>query len=253
MKRLLPLLALVALAGCGDSGGKTTSSATTSQVTTVTSTAETRPVSLDLFFLQKGKVAAVHREARTSKSPLLTAIEQLAVGPTSSERAAGLTSEMPTRLGFQATVQGGIADVSLSAGLSRPALAQLTYTLTQLGNVRGVRVGGKTYKTGDFEGLAPAILIESPSFGEAVRSPVRVTGTANTFEATFTLELRTGGRLLGQKTVTATSGSGARGTFAATFTYSVSEETRGELRAYELSAQNGKRINTVSVPISLLP
>lgn len=250
MRRLLPLLALVALAGCGDSGGNTT---TTSRVSTVSTTVETRSVSLDLFFLRKGKVAAVHREARTSKSPLLTAIEELAVGPTSSERAAGLTSAMPTRLGFQATVQGGIAGVSLSTALSRPALAQLTYTLTQLGNVRGVRVGGKTYTAGDFEGLAPAILIESPSFDQAVRSPVRVTGNANTFEATFTLELRTGGRLLGRKTVTATSGSGVRGTFAASFRYSVSEETRGELQAYELSAQNGKRINTVSVPISLLP
>ena len=84
-------------------------------------------------------------------------------------------------------------------------------------------------------------------------SPFHVSGTANTFEATFQLELRTGGRLLEKQTVTASSGSGVRGTFDATFRYSVPEETRGELRAYELSAESGEPINTVTVPISLLP
>jgi len=95
--------------------------------------------------------------------------------------------------------------------------------------------------------------IETPSAGASVRSPLRIAGTANTFEATFTLELRTGGRLLAKRVVTATSGSGTRGTFDLTVPFRVSEETPGEIVAYELSAANGKRIHTTRVRIGLLP
>jgi Immunoglobulin-like domain of bacterial spore germination len=99
----------------------------------------------------------------------------------------------------------------------------------------------------------PPIEIQKPNTGASVRSPVRISGTANTFEATFILELRTGGRRLARRVVTATSGSGTRGTFALSVPFRVSEETPGEIVAYELSAANGKRIHTVRVPIGLLP
>jgi hypothetical protein len=108
---------------------------------------------------------------------------------------------------------------------------------------------------GDSGGNTPAqaITIDSPEPNDAVPSPFHVSGTANTFEARFTLELRTGGRTLSRTSVVATSGSGSPGTFDVQVRYSVPEETRGELRAYELSAKNGEPINTVTVPISLLP
>ena len=108
---------------------------------------------------------------------------------------------------------------------------------------------------GDSGGNTPAqaITIDSPGRNASVHSPFHVSGTANTFEARFILELRTGGRTLSRSTVTATSGSGSPGTFDVSIRYSVPEETRGELRAYELSAKNGEPINVVTVPISLLP
>lgn len=99
----------------------------------------------------------------------------------------------------------------------------------------------------------PAIVIESPAAGASVRSPLRVRGTANTFEANFTLELRTGGRLVARRFVTATSGSGVRGTFDVTIRFRVSEETRAELVAYEPSAKDGSPLHTTRVPIGLLP
>jgi len=97
-----------------------------------------------------------------------------------------------------------------------------------------------------------AITIDAPDLNAAVHSPLRVSGTANTFEASFVLELRAGGRTLVHRTVHATSGSGVRGTFSVRVR-SVSKETRGELRAYEVSAKNGEPVNEVSVPLSLLP
>ena len=40
----------------------------------------------------------------------------------------------------------------------------------------------------DYEELTPAILAERPAPGEGVRDPLRIDGTANTFEATFQVE-----------------------------------------------------------------
>jgi Immunoglobulin-like domain of bacterial spore germination/Sporulation and spore germination len=253
LKRLLPLLALLVLAGCGGSGGGTTTGATTSEVSTVTPTDAMEEVPLDLYFLHAGELTPVHRVVQTFKSPASAAIEQLAAGPTAAEHAAGLVSAIPSRFGFQVRVSAHAADVSLSATLNHAALGQLTYTLTGIGSIRRVTLAGKTYSAADFERLAPAILITSPTRGQSVNSPFRVTGTANTFEATFTLELRTGGRVLTHKTVHASSGSGTRGAFDATLRYPLRSASQAELRAYELSQQNGQPVNEVSVPISLLP
>ena len=85
------------------------------------------------------------------------------------------------------------------------------------GDARIVRVEGsdidftKPVTRADFEALTPAIFIESPCVGDSVGSPLAVSGTANTFEATFRVELlTTSGSKLAKRTVTATSGSGTR-------------------------------------------
>jgi len=102
-------------------------------------------------------------------------------------------------------------------------------------------------------GAKPAIVIQSPRAGASVRSPLRVRGTANTFEANFTIELRTGGGVITRKFVTATSGSGVRGTYDVKIPFHVSEETPGKVVAFEPSAKDGKPLHTVRVPLGLLP
>jgi germination protein M len=98
-----------------------------------------------------------------------------------------------------------------------------------------------------------AIVIGSPSAGEAVRSPIHVSGTANTFEARFVLELKAHGRVLVREDVMASSGTGKRGTYSVSIPFSVTGETPAELVAFELSAKNGQPSNSVSQPIRLLP
>lgn len=98
-----------------------------------------------------------------------------------------------------------------------------------------------------------AIVISSPRPGASVRSPLRVRGTANTFEANFTIELRTGGGVIARKFVTATSGTGVRGTYDVKIPFHVSEETPGRLVAFEPSAKDGKPLHTVKVRLGLLP
>ena len=95
----------------------------------------------------------------------------------------------------------------------------------------------------------PIILVESPLPFEQVSSPLRVTGTANTFEATFQYELLDSeGNVVDNNFVTATSGTGTRGTFDFT-TGDFSDVAK--LVVFENSAENGSRVNEVEIPLTV--
>ena len=119
--------------------------------------------------------------------------------------------------------------------------------------VESVDIQGNTLTRADFEDLTPAILVESPLAFEDVRSPLRVTGTANTFEATFSYELTdTDGLIVDENFVTATSGTGTRGTFDfTTEPYTVPFDGVGALIVFERSAKDGSRINLVEIPLRM--
>jgi germination protein M len=275
----LSLVALpLVLAACGSSGGSRSTATPTEPLPappppSTATEASPLPAPVQIYFLRDGKVAATRRDVPQTQPIAAAAVRAVLEGPTGEERKAGLTTALPADAELKSfSVAGGLAKVKLGtmdlrAALGERALAQLVYTLTQFAAIRSVELSAdKTtahqaesgtvvpvVKRSDLERLAPAILVESPVVGDSVTSPLHVSGTANTFEATFTLELRTGGRLLDKRTVTATSGSGTRGTFETEIPFKVSEETRADLVAYELSAKDGKPTNRVSVPIGLLP
>jgi hypothetical protein len=152
------------------------------------------------------------------------------------------------------TLVNGVAVVDIPQ-LPRAGLAQVVYTLTQFPTVRGVRtrrsIGDtKPLTRSDFEDVTPAILVESPLPHEAVTSPLHVSGTANTFEATFDVRLLDSARRqLLQRVVTATSGSGTRGTYAVTLTFPDSVTPRW-LEAFEPSAENGQALHKVRIPLN---
>jgi hypothetical protein len=99
----------------------------------------------------------------------------------------------------------------------------------------------------------PSILVESPAIGETVHSPLRIRGSANTFEATFLAHVvDADGDVVAERVVTATSGSGTRGTFRATIPFAV-DRPGGKLVVFEQSAENGEPINTVEIPLQLQP
>lgn len=87
-----------------------------------------------------------------------------------------------------------------------------------------------------------------------MRSPIELAGTANTFEAQLLVDaVDEAGDFLCIRTVTATSGSGTEGTWAATL--GVVPESDSDLaitlRAYERSAKDGSIINLVERPVTL--
>jgi Immunoglobulin-like domain of bacterial spore germination len=224
---VVPLFVVaVVVAGCGST--KTVTVTTTETVTsTVTQTTE-RKTAVRVYFLRDGKVAPVGREVLSTKPDAL--IEAFLQGPTDQERRAGFT---------------------IAGGQGGANVAPVVYTLSQFAPTKPVDYLGRSYTRADFEDATPAILVESPLPFQAVTAPLRVTGTANTFEATFEYELTDpDGAVLSHDFVTATSGSGTRGTFDFTIPFEAPNGL-GNLVVFERSAADGSRTHVVEIPLTL--
>ena len=234
MKRALLIAVAVGLlvAGCGGD-----EEATPTETGTATLPAETETVRV--YFLRDGKVWPALREVVETEDIATAAVNELLLGPTEQEQAdLNFTTAIPDN-----------QDVELPEA----GLAQLVYTMTQFPTVDSAQIDGVNYTRADFEDFTPAILVESPLAFEEVTSPLRVTGTANTFEATFNYELTdTDGKIVDENFVTATSGTGTRGTFDfTTAPFTVPFDGLGELIVFELSAKDGSRINLVEIPLKM--
>ena len=282
--RLVLLAGALALAGCGsgdgESGGTTVAApaATGSTGTTATEPAPSAERQrLQVYFLRNEKMGVGARSVPATPAVGAAAMRALLQGPTAAEQDAGLATAIPagTRL-LGLDIDNAAATVDLSAefgggggSLSMQArVAQVVHTLTQFTTVEAVafRVEGEPVEAlggeglvlsdpvdrADFEELAPQILVESPAVGEEVASPLRILGTANTFEATFMVALLDpDGRELARDFVTATSGSGERGTFDKELPFTAEAASVGTLKVWEASAEDGSEIHVVEIPVRI--
>jgi germination protein M len=245
MRRAFCIAIALVAAGCGGgTQGVDETPATTAPppATTAETTSAARATSLELFFLASdGKLVADARRVEHTQAVGAATLHELL---TPSE---GTTTQVPE--GLHLTVEGGRAQVT-GAQLGAAALAQIVYSLTTFPTVQSVN--GRT--RAEVEDFAPAILVEHPAPHETVRSPLHVTGTANTFEATFDYRLEdAGGKVLAKNFVTATSGSGTRGTFDFTIPFTLDAPEDGTLAVFELSAEDGSIIHERDIPLRLLP
>jgi hypothetical protein len=286
------LLLLAACGGQGGGGGGTPSSTPATPAATGSpspgATATPAPGELTavaLYFLRDGMIGVAVRGVPATSMPATAALTALLEGPDRRERAAGLTTAFDGdfRLG-SVTIEGRTAFIDLTASAysvrsgSWPGMmGQLVYTATQFPTVDDVVVefqgkrrsasgapgGDTTLSRADFEDITPAVLVESPAVGDTVTSPLTLTGTANTFEATFMAEVldTNGARLTARTMVTATSGSGERGTFAAELPFALPDVMSGDgsavagivLVVFETSAEDGSRIHEVRIPLTVAP
>ena len=269
---------VVALAGCGgedDDAAPTTSPEPTTTATTATTATTEERTTLRAYFARGEQVGVATREVERTSAVAAAALRELLAGPSAEERAAGLDTEIPAGTELRSvSIAGGTATVDLSrefesgGGSASMTLrvAQVVHTLTQFPTVERVAfrlegepveaIGGEgvvvspPVDRADFEAQAPAILVESVGPGDKVASPLRVNGTANTFEATLNLRLvAEDGTVLHDDFATATSGTGTRGTFDVTIEFDA--EGPATLVAYEHSAEDGSEINVVEIPVEL--
>jgi germination protein M len=262
----LLIFAVLLLAACGSDGDEAapprpppppptatdTETETTGGDVTTEPTAGVTPVVV--YFLFHGRVQPVRRQVPETRSVGAAALGQLVAGPTDPEREIGLTTEVaPTTVVERIAIANGVATVDLRPC---PPLAQVVFTLTRFPTVQSVAgncTNGRRLARGDFEDDSPAILVESPLLGDEVHSPMRIQGSANTFEATFMVDVvDRDARIVASDFVTATSGSGTRGTFDATIPFEV-QRPGGALIVYEKSAKDASQINVVEIPLELQP
>jgi hypothetical protein len=98
------------------------------------------------------------------------------------------------------------------------------------------------------------IVVTSPSPGDEITSPVTVAGSADVFEGTVTVWVVDGtNNRIGEAVATATCGGGCRGDFSVEVPYSVGQTQAGEILVFEESAADGKRLNSVRIPVTLTP
>jgi spore germination protein GerM len=250
---------------------------TTAVEQTTTTTEVPATMTVNVYFSKDEKICATSRVLPKAAEVGSAAVKALLEGPTAAEKAAGMVSNIPegtTFLGL--TIKNGIATVDLSkeyasggGSLSMAMrLAEVVFTLTQFPTVEGVNFkldgapvdvfGGEgivldhPVNRSDYEDLSPAILVESPTFEREVRSPLRIRGTANVFEAVFQINIvNWDGLIIAEKTVHASSGTGQRGTFDVTVPFSIDKAGNGTLIVFSESPKDGSNINVVEIPLKL--
>ncbi len=229
---------------------------------------------IDAWFVKDEKLAVVHREVTQTVAVLRAAIEELLRGITFTDASYGLSTAIPDGTELRSvSLDGDTATIDLSStfesgggSLSMVArMAQLVFTATQFPNVERVElwldgepvewIGGEglvvvpPQTRRDYDGMSGAIVVESPGVGDAVSSPLRVTGEANVFEAVVSLELRDAdGRVLVDTFTMATAGTGTWGTYDATLTFPPAAGPL-ELEVYAVSPKDGSRIDRVVYPL----
>ena len=190
------------------------------------------------------------------------ALAALLAGP-----PAGYTTAIPRGVSLVGvTTTDGTTTATFSHALgtpSRSAQGQIVATLARFAGVKHVFVSEQGHgpivlhrgdgfalvggaRGSDYVDLTPnaAIFVATPVRDSTVSSPVKVSGTADTFEAAFQLRAVAGGAVVATKTINATSGTGTRGTWSTTVAL-----PRGEvmLELFEPSAKDGTPIHATQI------
>jgi hypothetical protein len=238
---------------------------------------QAREIGLQAWFTRNGKLFVTERAVPATTSVGRAALDRLLAGPSATEYAAGLRSQIPvgTTL-LNVRISAGIATADLSSSFGSAAgsaamplrIAQVVYTLTQFPTVTGVRfaingqgvtvVGGVPVQSPQtramYGGYLPAITVQSPVIGTQVTSPVTVSGTADVFEAVVSARiLDSAGREIARTFSTASCGTGCRGDYSVTVSYSVPQTDPGTIEVFESSAKNGLPVNVQLIPVTLAP
>lgn len=101
--------------------------------------------------------------------------------------------------------------------------------------------------------LKQNIKVSQPTAGQTIGSPVRVAGTAQTFQGAIWVRLRSSsGLVLSEKPALASASGSAGGTFEASLSFTAPKSTtRGTVEVFSNDPRDGHEKDLVSVPVSI--
>ncbi len=238
------------------------------------------PIAIKVYFAYNEKMQPAARTTTAGTRALLkSALQSLLAGPTSSERAGGLSTMVPkgTKL-LGVSISANVATVDFNAAFASGGgslsmfdrLAQVVYTATQFPGVDAVtfKLDGKTVTVFGGDGIvlnaprnrkaceseSPAILVDQPAWRGTLKAGAAISGTANVFEAAFTIEVRDStGSIVSKESVQASSGTGTRGVWSIIPDLSDAAAGVGSIRVYADSQKDGTPIDVVKLPVILEP
>jgi hypothetical protein len=226
-------------------------------------------VTLDVYFLRADQVGVGHRRIAPTPSVARAATQLLLAGPTADERAAGLSSAIPSDTQLRnVDLADGVLTVDLSkefvanadAPTMQQRLAQLVFTLTQFETVTSVRLRldgvptttfGTSLDRAAFAAETPRILLETPAPGDVLKDTAHLAGVSSTYENNVRIRIvGADGRTLADTFTTAkASPAGAWSPFDAIVPFARGANTTGKVVVFENSAKDGSEINVVEVPV----
>jgi hypothetical protein len=231
-------------------------------------------VRLAVFFERGGALWQSSRTVAQTPGVAAAAIRAVFAGPNPPETAAGVGSAVPTGSRLRGiSVSGGTATVDVSRAFAaagdrasvRMRVAQLVYTATQFPAIDHVRleIAGTVVHSiagtpvpqpaarPSFYRLLPAILVAQPAIGERIPATATIAGSADVFEAALTVRIvNAKGRLLALEHITASCGTGCRGTYTATLHYQVVRSQPGTVVIFD-SGGTTAHPHVVRVPVRL--
>jgi germination protein M len=225
-------------------------------------------------------LVSVQREIPATQRIALASLRELVAGPSAADKAAiaGISTAVPAdTLVLGVTITDRVATVDLSREFESGGgslsmfsrLAQVVYTVTQFPTVdevafsldgrpvtvfsgEGIELDGPASRA-DLVDLLPTVFVDTPAAGARVTSPLRATGLAAVFEATFQYRLETAdGRVLAEGHTMSDNGMGW-GAFDLTISFDVDTAQAGRLIVWEYSAKDGSVQARRVTPLTLLP
>lgn len=225
-------------------------------------------------------LAPVHRTVARSTATARASVEALLAGPTTGESSSipGVSTQIPAGTTLNSvTIAGGVATVDLSSefdaeqtsAAATMRVAQVVFTLTRFDSISSVAfrqdgipvsvqtdngaVVSRPVTRDDYLAFQAAVSVETPIYGGTATDPLRVTGVAAAFEATFEFALTDGeGLIIAEGFATAESGVGWA-PFDFTIDYDVDRSQLGALIVWIDSAADGSRVDIREYPVYLQP
>jgi germination protein M len=225
-------------------------------------------------------LVSVQREIPSTPRIALATLRELVDGPSAADEARidGISTAVPaSTLVLDVAIDDGLATVNLSREFESGGgslsmfgrLAQVVYTVTQFPTVdevqleldgrpvtvfsgEGIEIDGPMSRA-DYLDLLPTVFVDTPAAGASVSSPIRVTGMAAVFEATFQYRLRAAdGTVLAEGHEMTDDGMGW-GAFDFTIRVDVDRVQDATLTVWEYSAKDGSVQAERVTPLVLLP